>query len=143
LEFLAETLHPAVDVLGHGFFRETELHGGVTVGKALEFAEDHELALALRKGVERFGEECDTFAGDDPVPDIVAFIYDVQPGEISYLLQRSPAVAPHEIERDIAGDAKQKSARRLDRLGGGGPPDAEVGFLHDVVDVAHGGKRSA
>ncbi len=111
MELLTEALHPAVDVLGHGFFREAELHGGVTVGKALEFAEDHELALAVRKCVEGFGEECDTFAGDDPVPDIAAFIYDVQPGEISYLLRLSPAIAPHEIEGDVAGDAKQKSAR--------------------------------
>ena len=140
LQFLAETLHAAIHMFGHGFFRETELRRCDAVGLTLEFTEDYELALTGGQGIEGGGEEREAFAGGDPMPDIAALIYDVQPGQISYPIQRSPAITPHEVEGDVTGNAKEKRARRRDRLRGPRPPDAQIGFLHHVVDIAHARK---
>src|ERR1700755_2063221 len=48
----------------------------------------------------------------------------------------------HRIDREVPRNLVEKALGGLDGLGELALPDAQVGFLHDIVDVADGGKRA-
>jgi hypothetical protein len=139
-ELLAEALRAAVDVLGHGFFRESQTEGRFAVGETLEFAENHGFAATRWERIESGDEDLDPLRGLKRPGNIGLILYDAQPRQISYRLDGRPTAAAEQVQRHVARDPEEKRLGGSDWLPRTRFPNSQVGLLHDIVDVPHGRK---
>lgn len=127
----------------HRLFRNAELLGNFFLWDAFQFTQDYDLAAAGWQRMKGFSQKGRFFAGGDLVGDIGSTIYDAQIGQICHALHRRIFFPTEEIQGDVLCDLEKKCPGRLDRPAGFGLPDAQVGLLNNIVDVADGGKRTA
>lgn len=137
-QFPSKPLQSAVQVFVDSFFRQPKPGGDVTSGQSLKLAKHHNLTLAGRQRVKGCDQQGFKLVG---VQRHMGIRGRVGNGVERDLVRHAVvARAPEHIDGEIASDPKEEGTRRSKRRHGVFSPEAEVGLLHNVVDVAHTGK---
>jgi hypothetical protein len=141
-EFFAAA-HAAVNLLLHRRLGNAETLGDLALGEMLELAEQDDFPATRGQRIERLREQRDLLAQRGGRRRVRALGENGQRRQIGHSHKGRNLFAAREIERHMARHLEEKRLGRGDGLRGARLPDAQVGFLHDVVHIAHGGKRAA
>lgn len=125
------------------FFGEAEARGDGGLGESFEFVEEENGTGAGRERRQSVCEQVDFFLFTESFGDTGPIFQDTEGGDIPRKIYRRAPFVAEEVESEMARDGEKVGLGRGDGLGGVGLPDAEVGFLHHIVDIAHPRKRTA
>lgn len=135
---VAAATHGAGNLDFHGALGKPQATRRFALGDALEFPQDKDLAATRREGLDGIREKA------------CAFIFEVRGRRIDALIGQFPYIgneivplAAHRIDREAPGDLKEERLCRSNGMECAGFPNAEIGFLHDIVDIANGRIRTA
>ncbi len=108
----------------------------------LEFSEEHDLATARRERNEGFREKLDLFRVNQRRARIGLIFQDVQLGPIPQSIRARSPGPTHGIDYEVPRDLKKERLCRGDRPGKTRAPNPQVGFLHNVIEIANLRERS-
>jgi len=140
LEVGAQQVGAPGDLVVHGALGDVEGGGDLADGLALEFAEGHDRAAAGGQFQEGGGEQFDLLLVAELFGGVGRLYHDGQVGQIPQTVGRGRAPVAQVVDREVPGDAEEEGLGRAHGLFEVPAPDAQVGFLHEVLDVAHLGK---
>jgi hypothetical protein len=103
LEMLGAALHPDGAVLLRGALSEVQAGGDLPMGKALQFVEEDDIAVAGRDRHQGFDGMVEEFLVEEGLGGVGGCIYDERGGRITPCLEGGNPFATEGIERKVLG----------------------------------------
>jgi hypothetical protein len=129
------------DLVGDGLFGHAEAHGDFALREAFDFVEKDDFTAAFGQLGQGAAEQPALFLAGQQLRRIRPLVYeDGRVAATTHRYKRRGAFAAVPVEREIAGNLEEKSLGGADRLSSVKPPQAQIGFLHDILDITHGGE---
>jgi hypothetical protein len=139
----ATSLESASELDFHSFFRNSQPRRRVALREQLQFAENHDITAPGGQRVDHFNEQLHLFLPAEDVGWGRCIIRDRDLIDISHELDRRSPDSAQPVQREAVGDVEEKAFRRTNRIRGPLPPDAKIGLLGNILDVAQGGEGTA
>jgi hypothetical protein len=143
VEVLVTAFHAAHDLDFDRVFRNPERLSDHSLRKTFEFAQNNDFTASGKERVDGFDEESDFFAGAHRFDNARPTIHDGERLRFHYGADRRRTIPSAGIEGQMAGDRKEQRLGGVNGLREAGFPNAEIGFLRDVVYVTDERKRIA
>jgi TonB-dependent receptor len=114
--------------------------GDLPVRQGMDPAEYQNFAAALGEGSERLAQQGDLLLTTGDVGGIGIIKVDGGVGVLRQTFRRVFCVTAEGVEGGVARDGEEESAFAPDVSGSFGPPEPEVGFLNEILDVGQPGE---
>ena len=124
----------------HGLSRDAELDGDFLVGKAVEIAEQNDLAATIGERAHGVGEHFEFVALVELLTRPRPILQNRKLDQIRDRLGRLRTTAAEKVERRIARSGEEKRFRVTYAAGGLRAEEARIRFLHEIVVFTQGRK---